>query len=58
MKLKKSLAAAAALALGLAVTTAIAAEVTRTYVKDSYKFTCVKMGDGEYCGNFNVVSGG
>jgi hypothetical protein len=55
MKLKHSLAIATALALGIAATTALASEVTRTYVSGSYKYTCIKMGDGEYCGNFMVV---
>jgi hypothetical protein len=47
--------AAAALILGLAAGAAAAAEVTRTYVTGSYKYTCVAMGSAEYCGNFNVL---
>jgi hypothetical protein len=57
MKLSKTLAGAA-LALGLAASAVAAATVTRTYDAGGYKYTCVEMGGAEYCGNFNVVSGG
>jgi hypothetical protein len=55
MKLKHSLAIALALALGVAATAAAASDVTRTYKSGAYKYTCIKMGAGEYCGNFMVV---
>lgn len=55
MKLKYALAGAL-LALGFAAaSTAAAVEVSRTYVKGSYLYTCVPMGSAEYCGNFKVV---
>jgi hypothetical protein len=56
MTLKKTLIAAAALAFGLSATAALASKHTRTYVSGNYKYTCVAMGSGEYCGNFNVIS--
>ena len=35
----------------------LAAEVVDTYVKGSYKYTCIMKGEAKYCGNWNVVSG-
>jgi hypothetical protein len=32
-----------------------AAEVVRTFVDGRYNYTCIKDGDGHYCGNWNVV---
>ena len=39
-----------------AVQSAIAAtEVTRTFVKSPYNYTCIMKGEIEYCGNWNVA---
>ena len=42
-------------ALAVPAASVQATEVTRTFTKDSYNYTCMMKGDIEYCGNWNVV---
>ena len=57
----KTLLKIAVLAAALSSVTVPALAITtveRTYTDGSYKLTCIIEGSAEYCGNWNVVSGG
>lgn len=40
--------------LAVATASVQATEVTRTFTKGSYNYTCIMKGEIEYCGNWNV----